>query len=224
MKSLNDFKSHINAKGIVSQNRFDVTIPNNLIWAETQNLIFRCQSLNIPGAQILTSDFKLYGAQPIVKIPNGRTVDEVQMTFLTRGDMADKYFFDSWLDRIVDFSTNTVSYYDDIKLDIFVNVYNYNNEPIYTVKMVGSIPNRVEMIQVNWEDYDRLLTYTVNFSYESLEYITNSNKTKQSFKHLDKKHGNSDPTPSQVPIISSSNNIFNTEDAIQNLRNSGRLP
>jgi hypothetical protein len=120
MKSLNEFKSNIEKLGTVHQNRFDVEIPGPYF----KDLALRCESVNIPGIQILTTDFKLFGGQPIVKIPNARSNDEVQMTFLASGDMRDKYFFEEWLHKISDFETNNVAYYKDVAKDILINVYN----------------------------------------------------------------------------------------------------
>jgi hypothetical protein len=120
MKSLNEFKSNIEKLGTVHQNRFDVKIPGPY----SEDLSFRCESVNIPGIQILTADFKLFGGQPIVKIPNGRSNDEVQMTFIATGDFRDKYFFEEWLHKISDFETNNVAYYKDVSKDIWITIYN----------------------------------------------------------------------------------------------------
>jgi hypothetical protein len=126
MKSLNDFKTHITKEGIVSQNRYDVFFyRSNSDWKTSpRDLTFRCDSLNIPGIQITTADYKLYGGQPILKIPNSRVQDDVQITFLTMGKMTDKYFFEEWLDSISDFSSNSIAYYNDVASDIDIDVYN----------------------------------------------------------------------------------------------------
>jgi hypothetical protein len=228
MRSLNDFKANLEKFGTVKQNRFDVfffprSSESSLLPID---LTFRCDSLNIPGIQILTTDFHLYGGEPIVKIPNGRTNDEVQMTFLAMADMRDKYWFEEWLHKISDFENNNIAYYDDVASDIDIDVYNERfitktavnstiaaNNPeetgeienrfgnstikkfndvsvdvteIYTARLVKAIPTRVEMIQVSWADTDQLMKYTVNFSYESLKIVSSSNRSGDTFSHLDK--------------------------------------
>lgn len=216
MRSLNEFKAHIQTLGTVKQNRFEVFFFNRAgSWPNAQkDLRLRCESLNIPGSQILTTDYKLYGGQPITKIPNGRAVDEVQMTFLATGDMRDKYYFDEWVHDVADHENNNIAYYKDVAIDIRIDVFNEKQYsatavssglsgqigeatitparfdadilPIYSIKMVKAIPTRVEAIQVSWADVDQLLRYTVNFSYETLEFIKNSNTTNLQFKHLGK--------------------------------------
>jgi hypothetical protein len=120
MKSINLFKANIENLGTVHQNKFDVLIPG----LYSKDLSLRCESVNFPGIQILTADFKLFGGQPITKIPTGRINDEVMMTFLTTGDMRDKYFFEEWLHKISDFESNNVAYYDDVAIDIWITFYN----------------------------------------------------------------------------------------------------
>jgi len=223
MKSLNDFKTHITKEGIVSQNRYDVFFyRSNSDWKTSpRDLTFRCDSLNIPGIQITTADYKLYGGQPILKIPNSRVHDDVQITFLTMGKMTDKYFFEEWMESISDFSSNSIAYYNDVASDIDIDVYNEiyeeartevrplseNESPpnesagngsintnkrrgelkaIYTVQLIKAIPTRIESVQVGWADTDTPLKYTVNFAYESLKFESSSNRTNNTFDHLDK--------------------------------------
>jgi hypothetical protein len=205
-------------QGVVSNNRYDVFFYRSTGDIQSsKDLSLRCESLNIPGLQITTADYKLYGGQPILKIPNARVHDDVQITFLTMGDMRDKMFFENWMDSISDFSNNTIAYYNDISSNIEIDVYSdegtpqqsaissgivgqvsapvittYKDvdvKPIYTVTLVKAIPTRIESIQVGWADYDTLLKYTVNFSYESLKFEKGSNRSGIVFKHLDKVQG-----------------------------------
>lgn len=120
MRSLNEFKANLEKFGTVRQSRFDVAIPG---YPESA---LRCESVNIPGIQILTKDFSLYGGQPIVKIPNGRSNEEIQMTFLAMQDMRDRYYFEEWIHKISDFETNNVAYYDNVAKTIWITIYNEN--------------------------------------------------------------------------------------------------
>lgn len=239
MKSLNAFKSSLGIDGVISLNRYDVTIFKSTISSvlgprgETKFILdlgipailkFRCESLNIPGIQLGTTDFKLFGGMPSLKIPNTRIYDEVQITFLATGDLRDKYFFEEWLDEISDFKTNNVAYYNNVASDIVIDIYNESEQltpnvnsvvnfnfdvatpptslatgngtvvtgqvdlvPVYSIKLHSAIPSRVETFQVSWSETDALLKYTVNFSYETLEFLQKSNRTKLEFGHLDKK-------------------------------------
>ena len=208
MESLNEFKANLEKFGTVRQSRFEVFIPGMI------DLVFRCESVNIPGIQILTKDFSLYGGQPIVKIPNGRSNEEIQMTFLAMQDMRDRYFFEEWIHKISDFETNNVAYYDDVAEPIWITIYNEKEQQsptdavfkpigfkpervnfpgkniklveVYEVQLVKAIPTRIEMMQVSWADTDTLLKYSVSFSYESLKIQSYANRSGETFTHLDK--------------------------------------
>ena len=187
MGSLNDFKANLENFGTVRQSRFDVAIPG----IYSKDLVFRCESVNIPGIQILTKDFNLYGGQPSIKIPNGRSNEEIQMTFLAMQDMRDRYFFEEWISDISDFGTNNVAYYDKVAKDISITIYNEKKTtaelvPVYIAQLVKTIPTRIEMMQVAWNDYDTLLKYSVSVSYESLVIKSSGNISERPFQHLDK--------------------------------------
>jgi len=236
-RSLDQFKASLITDGTISINRYDVTFLDliSLSVAPTAEeiksgifqkfdfsskiLTYRCESLNIPGVQLGTTDYKLYGGMPSLKIPNTRTFDEVQMTFLATRFMKDKYIFEEWIDKISDFTNNNISYYNDCSSDIRIDVYNEkvtdmisgdsdtkfdeNGQvvfsttpigterkielvPVYSLRLINSIPTRVETVQVGWGEVDQLFKYSVNFSYEALEYVKDSNVTGRQFNHLDK--------------------------------------
>jgi len=242
-RSLDQFKASLIKDGTISINRYDVTFENlissvaptaeeiksGMFQKFTQDdskiLTYRCETLNIPGVQLGTTDYKLYGGMPSLKIPNTRTFDEVQMTFLATRFMKDKYIFEEWIDKISDFTNNNISYYNDCSSDIRIDVYNERNKqetavgseivfesaddnrnqvriggpetirgttkiveliPVYSLKLINSIPTRVETVQVGWGEVDQLFKYSVNFSYEALEYVKDSNVTGRQFNHLDK--------------------------------------
>ena len=150
-RSLDKFKASLKTDGTISANRYDVTFLNiggtNLGFdfvpptaeeikrgifqkfsLDSKILTYRCESLNIPGVQLGTADYKLYGGMPSLKIPNTRSFDEVQMTFLATRFMKDKYIFEEWIDKISDFTNNNVSYYNDCSSDIRIDVYNERNK------------------------------------------------------------------------------------------------
>ena len=236
-RSLDKFKASLKTDGTISANRYDVTFLNiggtNLGFdfvpptaeeikrgifqkfsLDSKILTYRCESLNIPGVQLGTADYKLYGGMPSLKIPNTRSFDEVQMTFLATRFMKDKYIFEEWIDKISDFTNNNVSYYNDYSSNIKIDVYNEPLEkmsdltddngtkisrskilmsineaelvPVYSLKLIMAIPTRVETVQVGWGEVDQLFKYSVNFSFEAIEYVKDSNITGREFNHLDK--------------------------------------
>lgn len=190
--NVNDLVSNIRSKGYLKTSKFDVKIPGN------SDLTLRCVAASLPGMNINTTDLKLYGGMPVLKVPNARSYNDVRLTFLMQSDASDRYYFENWMNRISNFSNNTIGYYDDIAQDILVTVYD-ETKPIpqtaavssglagqigpptvttydgngYKVKIVNAIPTNIDEIDLSWADSDRLIEYTVTISYEQLQLVSN---------------------------------------------------
>ena len=135
---------------------------------------------------------------PTLKVPTGRNYNDVRLTFLMQADGSDRYYFENWMNRITNFTTNTVDYYDSVAKDIFVTVYDevvsvpvttavssgFAGQPGpptisttastgYQVAILGAIPTNIDEIDLSWADNDRLVEYTVTISYEQLQLTSN---------------------------------------------------
>ena len=204
--NITDIIGSIKQDGVLKSSKFDVTIcPNQVMGLEftPSELTFRCIAASIPGMTINTTDFKLYGGMPNLKIPISRTTNDLRLTFLTRSDSKDRYFFESWINLISNFSSNTIAYYYDIRSDIVIKIYDENintktfnvNSGIkgtnlgagtnqgtttdntiiaYTVTVLNAIPINIDDIDISWADSDKLIEYTVTFSYEQLQLKNNT--------------------------------------------------
>lgn len=202
--NITDIIGSIKQDGVLKSSKFDVTIYPTFYHRATgvkefdpSELTLRCIAASIPGITINTTDFKLYGGMPNLKIPISRTTNDLRLTFLTRSDSKDRYFFESWINLISNFSSNTIAYYDDIKSDIVITIYDENiktrtfnvtagivgtdlgpgtnqgtttldNTNAYQVKVLNAIPINIDDIDISWADSDKLIEYTVIFSYEQL--------------------------------------------------------
>lgn len=177
MVSLQEFKSNIDKYGTARPSRYDILIsgPNTpIVTSEISELLStRCESANIPGIQIVTTNNKLYGGHPDFNIPNGRKHDEVQLTFLETEEYKIKYFFEEWHSKITDMKNGQISYYKDICKDIDIRMYsdkdNLTNSFVYEIKLIDAIPTRTEIISINWSDVDQLFKLTVNISCKDLQ-------------------------------------------------------
>lgn len=188
-----DIIESIKSKGVLKTSKFDVIIGEG-----DPDLTLRCISASLPGINLTTSDFKLYGGMPTLKIPTGRNYNDVRLTFLMQADGSDRYYFENWMNRITNFTTNTVDYYDSVAKDIFVTVYDevvsvpvttavssgFAGQPGpptisttastgYQVAILGAIPTNIDEIDLSWADNDRLVEYTVTLSYEQLQLTSN---------------------------------------------------
>lgn len=193
--NVTDIIQSINASGVLKASKFEAIISG------ADGLTVRCIAAQIPGITINTTDFKLYGGMPGLKVPSSRTYSDLRLTFLARSDSADRYFFENWFNSISNFSNNTVAYYNDVARDITINVYDefdptktFNTNGgiqgtnpgagtnqgttkdniAYSVKVLKALPISLDEVDISWADSDKLLEFTVTFSYEQLQLTTNT--------------------------------------------------
>lgn len=199
MFSLTNFTSHIEKNGIARSSRFIINIhPVNFYSSdfsgyptkftesgepvftanveEKRDITIRCSKANIPGIQMLTNELNLYGAMPVINIPQKRKYDLFAISFINSADMYEKKYFDKWMDKINDFQSNNIGYYNDITKDITVKMYsdkdNEENFPQYEYTIKKAFPANIENIQLDWANTNEatMITTDVNFYFEQLVF------------------------------------------------------
>ena len=147
-------------------NRFDVNIPIPLTLIQyrniSQRLTFRCENANLPGRTISTTDQKIYNI--VEKFPNQTSYQDMDMTFIVGGDMAEKQFFDAWLELINPTTNFNFKYKGDYSTSITVNQYDINNNLPYTIELVDAYPIAVNQLDLDWSN-DGYHKLTVVFAY-----------------------------------------------------------
>ena len=187
--NVNDIVTSINKDGVLKPSKFEV----KFVRGGLQELgTIRCIAAMIPGMTINTTDFRLHGGMPVLRVPVSRTHNDLRLTFLTTKDSKDRYQFEKWMRSIQNFSTNTMSYYNDISSDILINVFDEtrsgsattNQQTLggetvsgtvvdphrsYSVNVIRAIPISIDDVDLSWADTDKLMEYSVTFSYEQLQ-------------------------------------------------------
>lgn len=174
MQSLDKIVSDISRNGTVKSSFYEISVvggKSRKFLDRNEDILIRsrCESAMIPGIQILTTDFQLYGGQPIIKVPNSRALDSIQLTFLETSDASVRSFFEKWIAEISNFNNNTVAYYDTVCRDIIIDIFSDEGEKTYSLAALNAVPNRIEMTPIGWGENDQLLKFTVNFDYEELQ-------------------------------------------------------
>ena len=147
-------------------NRFDVNIPIPLTLIQyrniSQRLTFRCENANLPGRTISTTDQKIYNI--VEKFPNQTSYQDMDMTFIVGGDMAEKQFFDAWLELINPTTNFNFKYKGDYSTSITVNQYDINNNLTYTIELIDAYPIAVNQLDLDWSN-DGYHKLSVVFAY-----------------------------------------------------------
>ena len=187
--NVNQIVTSINRDGVLKPSKFEV----KFVRGGLQELgTIRCIAAMIPGMTINTTDFRLHGGMPVLRVPVSRTHNDLRLTVLTTKDSKDRYQFEIWMRSIQNFSTNTMSYYDDISSDILISVFDEtrsgsattNQQTLggetvsgtvvdphrsYSVNVIRAIPISIDDVDLSWADTDKLMEYSVTFSYEQLQ-------------------------------------------------------
>jgi len=163
--SINEFKSSF-TKDLARPSRFDVNInvPLTMIpyFNSARRLNYRCESANLPGRTLSTTEQKTYG--PIEKYPYMTTYNDMSLMFIVDDDMSQKVFFDAWLNYINPQYNNNFRYKSDYATVITINQYNVANELTYSCNLYDAYPISMNQLDLNWAD-DGFHKISVDFAY-----------------------------------------------------------
>ena len=112
MFSINEFKSNIDKKGVLQNNRFivDFGLPEylklNRGYEDLDLISLRCEAASIPGVSITTIDMPRIGFGPLEYQPHNFTQDDIVLTFLVDAHGTVPKLFYDWLNTIVNFQVS----------------------------------------------------------------------------------------------------------------------
>lgn len=112
MFSISDFKSSIDEKGVLQNNRFivDFSLPEYLKldrgYEDTDLVSLRCEAASIPGVSITTIDMPRIGFGPLEYQAHNFTQDDIVLTFLVDAHGTIPKLFYDWLNTIVNFQVS----------------------------------------------------------------------------------------------------------------------
>lgn len=165
--SIADFKASFN-RDLARPSRFDVNIPipiGLLPYREIgRTLRMRCENAELPGRSISTTSMKIYGVEE--KFPYQTTYNDMSLTFIVGDDMAEKKFFDAWLNWINPTINYNLKYKADYSIALTVNQYDVKNELSYSVTLLDAFPIAMNQLDLDWSS-DGHHKLTVTFAYTS---------------------------------------------------------
>jgi hypothetical protein len=163
--SINEFKSSFR-NDLARPNRFDVNINIPLVLipyvSSARSLNYRCESAQLPGRTMATTEQRTYG--PIEKYPYLNTYTDIDLTFIVDDDMQQKILFDAWLNFINPLYSNNIRYKQEYATILTINQYDVTNNLTYSVNLYDAYPISVGQMDLNWAG-DGLHKLTVTFAY-----------------------------------------------------------
>lgn len=147
-----------------------VTAPVNIPNFDSRTLAMRCESAELPGKSIPTSESRLYG--PIRKIPYNLSFIDSTFTFMcSQPHLVEKRFFDGWADHMVDPDNFNVEYYDNLSGQINLKLLNDSHETIYEVNYIEVFPMNVSALSLGYGQRDDYAKFSVTFSYRKWKKV-----------------------------------------------------
>ena len=160
---------------------------NKLI--DSVNLIYFTAAASLPGIQILTTESKIYGQGPTVKMPYDIGVTDMTLKFYVDAGSKSMVYFYNWIRNVVNLShrqdearqgafSNQVSYRKDYETNIDIMLYGNRlrgdnadefdgSTTIFT--LYDAYPISIVEPQLDWQSGNEIMTFSVVFTYRSFE-------------------------------------------------------
>lgn len=183
-----EFYAQINRLGVAKTSHFRLSLPVGLSGGRFSNISdndkimgLRCEATELPGRQLVSNDSRTYG--PTYKTPYQSLYQEVTVNFIETSDFFIRGFFEGWMDRIYNSSTNLLSYPKDTRLDTSLTQYDVMltdaEDPAASLRkiavwtMFNTWPTAVNQMPVSWsEDGLHRVAVTLSFEWYSLSTAT----------------------------------------------------
>lgn len=203
------FKSSIGKNGVMRNNKFLVRMPyprgmlnSNALKTTSRYLELWCESTNIPGVSLATTEIRRYGYGNVEKKPYVAVNNDVNFSFLSDADGDVWSFFQQWIRMIVNYDMRyginanrnngvlagqkpfELGYKYEYASDIEVIVFNETGKETLKVILREAYPTFVGDVQLNWGDTNNIaripVTMTVYDWYNSSTEYDNAVDTQQS--------------------------------------------
>lgn len=164
--------------GYALPNRYFVTLynlPSNLSnmpimkSSDQGRLKFACESVDMPTRNITTEDLKI--GHHTRKSAIGYTVDPIKITYRCSRDMAEKTFFDAWIDLICDPKTGSMEYHSKFTCDLVIDVLDGGGDKVYGVKLIEAFPMAATANGLSYMTLNEILKFDVQFACTKIEFL-----------------------------------------------------
>jgi len=173
--NVQNFTATLNKTGVAHASHFEVQITGPVSTGAEQNLMLRCDTVDIPGRAISTTEYRIYG--PLRKVPYGAIYTDIACQFLLSEDLQEKKYFDAWHDKIINHGafgssrgSHNVSYYNDYVGNVTIRQFNSAGDVMSVHTLQEAYPVTVGAIQMNW-NANEFAKLAVAFAYRDYKVV-----------------------------------------------------
>jgi hypothetical protein len=176
--SISDFRNNVGA--LARPNLWRAEIDTNQAGgaaAAPSTFSFRCEKTIAPGRTLATVDDIGFG--PALKLPYETTYEDLDVTVICAQDMAERKFFEGWMDNIVYTKSSgssgkpgLIRFYKDYAEGNYLTIYQMNEvgKDIFKHKLINVYPIRLSAMNLSWEETNTYQRFDVTFAYQYYEW------------------------------------------------------
>lgn len=170
MFNISEFRANLDKNGIYKTSNFEVIINQGTL--DTRDLVYRCQSTDLPGRSMQTLDLKTAG--PIQKIVYESIFTDITLNFICSADLREKDFFEKWQDIMVgeyrEASQNSptmfdIGYFDNYIGTIKINTFDETGEKKNSYTLIEAYPTSVGNVSLSWQNNSEIAILPVTFTF-----------------------------------------------------------
>lgn len=148
-----------------------------------ENLMFRCESAQLPGVTALKEEIRRFGYGPIEDVTYGMQFQDMTLGFIVSRNSFQFKLFNEWMNFTTNFksyggsnmiqkdlksgmSPYEVSYKEDYAIDqMNIIVYDRANVQTLVYEIYDVFPIAINATDISWGDADQLMRLYVRFAY-----------------------------------------------------------
>jgi len=171
---IDDFKAQINRGfGPARSNRYRVFFPRVTGQDTAEGISVLCDSVTMPGRQILTSD--RFTDMKARKVAYGFAAEDVEISFLLMNDWSTWTYLNNWHNTVIGnlnrLGGYTVGFKDEYSKDVEIEHLNNNSEgePQINKKVMleNAYPTTLNSIELGNGNENEIIRVSASFSYDN---------------------------------------------------------
>lgn len=138
----------------------------------TRYLALQCETAELPGKTLATTDVKIYG--PTFKVPYQAQFGDITLSFLCTNDFYERKLFERWIESIMPMDTHNLRFSKDEETRYLTNIrilqYDEFIKRIFVVELIDAFPIGIAPQALSWAD-DGFHRLGVQFAYQKYRVV-----------------------------------------------------
>lgn len=160
--------SNILDNGFLTSNRYVAEFQLPKVMASEApnmpNMMIRCMSVTIPGRNISTTGYRIYG--PARQMPYEILYGgEITLNYILSRDMTERGFFEKWMNSVVSNNNYKLGYYDDYVGNLAIHVLDRSDQTAYVSLVEEVYPKSVGDLTLANDRENEFLTQEVTLTF-----------------------------------------------------------